>query len=58
MNYPPLTAFRVFLSNGTNYVTNMAAGVTLEEASRYFVGSPLEQHDGSVVTATKVEQVV
>lgn len=37
----PLTAYRVHLSNGTSYVTSMAADVTLGDASRYFVGSVL-----------------
>ena len=41
----PLTAYRIFLSNGTNYVTNMAGGVTLPMARKYFVGTWLEQAD-------------
>ena len=55
--YPPLTAYRVFLSNGTNYVTSMAAGVTLQQARDYFMGQPLEQPDGSTLTVTNVEAV-
>lgn len=37
--YPPPTAYRVHLSDGSSYVTNMAAGVTLAEARAYFLGS-------------------
>jgi hypothetical protein len=55
--YPPLTAYRVYLDNGTNYVTSMAAGVTLKQAREYFMGQPLEQHDGSTATVTNVEAV-
>ena len=35
---PHLPACRVFLSDGTSYVTSMAAGVTLEQARECFVG--------------------
>lgn len=31
--YPPLTAFRIFFDDGTNYATSMAAGVTLQQAT-------------------------
>jgi len=30
-----LTAYRVYLENGTDYVTSMAEGVTLEDACNY-----------------------
>ena len=39
MSFPPLTAYRVHRSDGTSYVTSMAAGVTLADARAYFVGS-------------------
>lgn len=54
--YPPLTAYRVTLSDGTSYVTNMAAGVTLEEARAYFIGQPFEQADEkTTLTAVAVD---
>jgi hypothetical protein len=31
-----LPAYRIFLSDGTDYVTSMAHGVTLEDARSYF----------------------
>lgn len=37
--YPPLTAYRVTNADGTSYITSMAAGVTLDEAREYFLGS-------------------
>lgn len=56
--YPPLTAYRVFMSDGTDYVTSMAADVTLEMAQDYFVGKPFEQADEkTILTCIKVEQV-
>lgn len=55
--FPPLTAYRVFLNNGTDYVTSMAAGVTLQQARDYFMGQPLEQSDGSTATVINVEAV-
>lgn len=36
--YPPLAAYRVHRSDGTSYVTNMAAAVTLADARAYFLG--------------------
>mgnify|MGYP003441555824 CR=1 FL=1 len=36
-----LTAYRVTLSDGTSYVTSMAAGVTLSAARDYFMGQVL-----------------
>jgi len=56
--YPPLTACRVSLSDGTSYVTSMAAGVTLADARAYFVGKWFEQADEkTMLQAVAVEQV-
>jgi len=41
--HEPLPAYRVTMSDGTSYVTNMAHGVTLEQARAYFVGNWFEQ---------------
>lgn len=37
--FAPLTAYRVHRSDGSIYITNMAAGVTLDQARAYFIGS-------------------
>ena len=52
-----LTAYRVIYNNGTSYVTDMAAGVTLQMAQDYFLGTQHEQPDESLLTVVKVEQV-
>jgi hypothetical protein len=41
----PLTAYRIHLSNGTSYATNMAHNVTLEDAKDYFHNASIEQAD-------------
>ena len=52
----PLTAYRVHLSDGSSYVTSMAAGVTLEQARAYFLGSTqfLDIEETKKVTVTDV----
>jgi biotin synthase-like enzyme len=40
-----LPAYRIFLSDGTNYVTSMAKGITLADARAYFLGEWLTQPD-------------
>jgi len=56
--YPPLSAYRVTLSDGSSYETNMAAGITLEEARAYFIGQRFEQPDETtILTAIAVEQI-
>ena len=50
-----LSAFKVTLEGGRSYVTNMAKGVTLEEARAYFMGQALEQPDGSTRRVVAVE---
>lgn len=56
--YPPLTAYRVTMSDGSSYTTHMAAGVTLEDAREYFVGKQFEQADEkTILTAVKVEPI-
>ncbi len=53
-----LPAFRVFLENGTDYVTSMAKGVTLEYAKKYFLGQRLTQADEkTTLKVVKVEEV-
>jgi hypothetical protein len=37
-----LPAYRVYLANGTNYVTSMARNITLEDARAYFVNASIE----------------
>lgn len=54
--YPPLTAFRIYFDDGTNYATNMAAGVTLQQATDYFVGKRFEKNDTTFHTAIRVVQ--
>lgn len=54
--YPPLTAFRIFFDDGTNYATSMAAGVTLQQATDYYVGQRFEKTETTFRTAIRVEQ--
>ncbi len=56
--HQPLTAYRVTYADGTEYVTNMAANVTLEEARRYFSGKFFElgeYPDDRIVKCINVE---
>lgn len=55
--YPPLTSWKITYVDGTSYKTNMAAGITLEEAEAYFVNQRFEQPDGSMKLVKKVEQI-
>ncbi len=56
--HPPLTAYRVFYDDGTSRVTNCAAGITLEEATKYFVtGRPVEITETTFHKAIRVEKV-
>lgn len=52
--YPPLTAYRVTRSDGSSYVTDMAADVTLADARAYFIGSRRELAEG-VMSAPVVD---
>jgi hypothetical protein len=56
-----LPAYRVYLANGTNYVTSMARNITLDKARAYFVGESIETTvDGGPETfsrCVKVEDV-
>jgi hypothetical protein len=58
-NYPPLTAYRITRSDGSSYVTDMAADITLKDASDYFMGQRqyLDASERKSVTVTGVEQV-
>lgn len=53
--YPPLTAYRVHLSDGSSYVTDMAAGVTLAEARAYFLGSVQYRDLAETIKATVID---
>jgi len=57
MEYPPLTAFRVSYDDGSIEETNMAAGITLAEATAHFVGQRFEKTETTFRTATKVEKI-
>lgn len=56
-----LTAFRVTYTDATNYVTSMAAGVSLSEATAYLSGAHIFEEIESGVetrrTVAKVEQL-
>jgi hypothetical protein len=39
MKYEPLTAYRITYRDGSTTSTNMAAGVTLEDAKKHFIGA-------------------
>lgn len=54
--YPALTSYKITLDNGTSYETDMAAGVTLQEAQDYFIQS-FEQDDGSLARGVSVEKI-
>lgn len=51
-----MLAYRVYLSDGSDYVTSMAAHVTLADAMDYFVGKWFEQSDETTLQAVRVEQ--
>jgi hypothetical protein len=54
-----LTAYRVYLNDGSNYVTSMAKDVTLEMAREYFIGQWFEQADEkTMLQAINVEGVI
>lgn len=36
--YPPLTCYRVYFDNGTSPLINLAAGITLQQATDYYLG--------------------
>ena len=55
--HQPLTAFRVYYSDGTSRVTNMATGITLAEAQQHFVGKTFEIIETTSHTATEVVQL-
>ena len=59
MKTNPLTAYTVTMSDGSFYTTNMAAGITLEEARAYFFGQWFEQADEkTMLQAIAVEPYV
>jgi len=58
--YPPLTAYKITYSNGSTSKTNMAAGVTLEDAQKYFIGNQFDLGAFDVEnmqTAVSVEKI-
>ncbi len=53
-----LPAYRVYLSDGSTYVTSMAQGVTIGQARAYFVGQWFTQSDEvTKLQAVKVTEV-
>ena len=40
-----LTAYKVYLNDGSDYVTNMAEGITIDDARKYFVGQWFTEED-------------
>jgi hypothetical protein len=57
--HPSLTAYTVTTSDGSFYTTNMAAGITLEQARAYFLGQWFEQADEkTMLQAVAVESYV
>lgn len=55
--YPPLTSWKITYLDGSFYLTNLAAEVTLEDAEAYFVNQKFEQADGSMKLVVKVEKI-
>ncbi len=52
-----LPAYRVFLSDGSDYVTSMAKEITLADARAYFVGEWFIQPDETTkLQAVRVER--
>jgi hypothetical protein len=55
-----MPAFKVHLSNGNSYVTQMAIGTTLAAAIHYFLGKWFNHGQGGedlMLKVTKVEKV-
>lgn len=53
-----MPAFKVTYDNGQSYVTNMAKGITLADAKKYFLGNWIEMPDEKTQRqVVKVEQV-
>lgn len=55
-----MPAFKIYLADGTSYVTSMAKGITLAEATAYFKGNILNLGLGPndyLVRCTNVEQI-
>ena len=55
--YPPLTAFKVTYDNGDVENHSMAAGVTLAQATAYYVGKRFEITETTFRTALAVEEI-
>ena len=51
-----MPAFRIFLSDKTDYVTSMAAGTTLLVAKQYFLGKWFTQSDETSLQCIAVEE--
>ena len=55
-----LPAFKIYLADGTSYVTSMSVGITLADATAYFKGKILNRgtYDKDyLVRCTNVEQI-
>ena len=50
-----LPAYKITLSNGSSYITSMAAGITLDDARAYFLGQWFTQPDETRLQAVAVE---
>lgn len=61
--YPPLTTYHITFNDGSTRATNMAAGITLEQAIRYFLGRTFVMHEDEAtgketkLTAIAVERI-
>ncbi len=59
--YAPLTAYKITTAGGKSWTTNMAAGITLEDAKKYFIGHQFNVgmygFNEDMQTAIEVEEV-
>lgn len=57
MKTQEMPAYKIYLSDGTDYVTSMAKGITLSQAKGYFLGQWLNvgQVEDRMVYVQKVE---
>lgn len=54
---PNLPAFHIFCDNGNQWITSMAAGTTLKDATEYFMGKVFEAKEGMSQKVVDVKQV-
>ena len=53
-----LTAFLITYDNGDKQAVNMAAGVTLEQAQKHYIGQRFEITETTFRTGVKVEEIL